>query len=216
MAEAVSLFVYGSFTEGMIHNAKIAQYVTDKRPASIQGHAYRLEVGYPVYVAERSVAEPPAEPSGAATATQVVQGELLRIEAPAVVFQILDEFHGVAPLTPEKSLFHKIETTATVADGATVPAWTYSMNPAKLPKNAMLITDGDWREDLRQRPPLLQFLTEKHRCYIKKLGKTTGREVIPYDLNLCRELMKLDLVVDKGRRLALTRLGKEVLRYLPE
>jgi hypothetical protein len=34
-------------------------------------------------------------------------------------------------------------------------------------------------------------------------------------MELYRELMKLELVVDKGRRLALSKLGQEVARYLP-
>lgn len=208
MSEVVSLFAYGSFTEGMIHNTKISQYVTRRVGATVPGYAYRLEVGYPVYVAEAL--------STNCGPKQAIRGELLQIHAPALAFQILDEFHGVSVLTPEKSLFHKIEKTVSLDDGEQLTAWTYSMNPSKLPKSAALIQNGDWRQDLQQRPPLLQYLTDKQCCYIKKLGKTTGREVIPYDLNLCRELMKLDLVVDKGRRLALTRLGKEVLRYLPE
>ena len=40
-------------------------------------------------------------------------------------------------------------------------------------------------------------------------------DIIPIDdLTLYRELMKLELIVDKGRRLALSSLGKEVYNHL--
>ncbi len=57
-------------------------------------------------------------------------------------------------------------------------------------------------------------LTEKQRLYIQKLGTTTGRKIVPIDLTLYRELMKLNLIEDKGRRVALTKLGTEVFRQL--
>lgn len=59
-------------------------------------------------------------------------------------------------------------------------------------------------------------LTEKQASYIKRLNHTSGREIIPIDLNLYRELMKLELIVDKGRRLALSKLGKEVAKSLAD
>lgn len=61
---------------------------------------------------------------------------------------------------------------------------------------------------------LSEQLTEKQRSYVVKLGKCSGRDIVPIDLNLYRELLKLELVVDKGRRLALTPLGQNVFKSL--
>lgn len=57
-------------------------------------------------------------------------------------------------------------------------------------------------------------LTEKQKDYILRLGRVSGREIIPIDLPLYRELMNLEIIVDKGRRLALSKLGHEIYRYL--
>lgn len=57
-------------------------------------------------------------------------------------------------------------------------------------------------------------LTEKQRQYIVKLGNSSGRDILPINLDLYRELIKLELVKDKGRRLALTTLGQDVFRSL--
>jgi hypothetical protein len=63
-------------------------------------------------------------------------------------------------------------------------------------------------------------LTAKQKAYIQRLGLSTGRskgrEIVPIDLGLYRELMHLEIVVDKGRRLALTELGQELCRMLSE
>ena len=61
---------------------------------------------------------------------------------------------------------------------------------------------------------IINKLTAKHVNYIKKLGTSSGRDVIPIDLDLYRELLKMELIIDKGRRLALSKLGQEVFRYL--
>jgi len=61
---------------------------------------------------------------------------------------------------------------------------------------------------------ILDVLTEKQIAYIKKLGQTKGRNSVPIDLNLYRDLVKLQLVVDKGRRLALSKLGSEIFETL--
>ena len=208
MQEAQYLFVYGSFTTGMIHNSAIEKYVVERELAETTAYASRMPVGYPTLTLEAPKYAKSAEP------TPVV-GELLRLEAPDVVWRVLDEFHGVSALVPEKSLHFKKEVTVRVGDRE-IQAAAYMMNPAKLPKGSELIQSGDWKADMRERPAITAYLTEQHIAYMRKLGKTSGRQVIPYDLNLSRELMKMELIVDKGRRLALTKLGKEALRYLPE
>lgn len=199
MAEKSSLFVYGSFSEGMVHYQKIQEYITKTMPATIQGSVFRLQVGYPVYVQQ---------------GTTQIPGQIVEMEAPEILFKILDEFHGFSPINPEKCLYWKTDVKATIGDGSLVDAITYALNPVKLPKSARLIENGDWKQDLNQRPALTDQLTERQVRYVVKLGKSTGRDIVPIDLDLYRELMKLDLIVDKGRRLALTSFGKEVFRYL--
>jgi hypothetical protein len=74
--------------------------------------------------------------------------------------------------------------------------------------------DGDWKSLLLNQANLLDKLTERQKTYIQRLGASLGREIVPIDLPLYRELMNLELIVDKGRRLALSKLGQEVYRYL--
>jgi gamma-glutamylcyclotransferase (GGCT)/AIG2-like uncharacterized protein YtfP len=186
----------------MVHFEKLAQYVVESCPATIMGQVYRLAVGYPVVVRQEDKPQ-----------TQI-PGQLLTIRAPDLVFKILDEFQGFSPLVPEKSLFFK-ETIVAQTESGPVEATIYVMNPGKLPKSAKLIEDGNWMADIQSSSPITHSLTERQSSYVKRLSQVTGREILPIDMELYRELMKLELVVDKGRRLALSKLGQEVARYLP-
>jgi hypothetical protein len=67
---------------------------------------------------------------------------------------------------------------------------------------------------MREEPVFTEKLSEKQKSYVQRLGAISGREIVPIDLGLYRELMNLELIVDKGRRLALSKLGQEVYRYL--
>lgn len=202
-----TIFVYGSFTHGFIHNAKIEQYVSERQPASVMGHAYFLDVGYPAVLAP--MAKPELKPAA-------IHGELLLVKAPELVHKILDDFHGVHNAQPEKGLHFKHVIQAAVAGGGVASASAYFLNPAKLPRNAQYIGDGDWRQAFDSADRVQDQLTPEQIHYMRKLASIKGRQSHPYDLKTARELMKLEIVVDKGRRLALTRLGKDVLRYLPD
>ena len=201
MATRESLFIYGSFCSGMVHFEKISQYIVSQRSAVTTGSMYRLPVGYPVFLKEGN---------------NQVWGQWVEIEAPDVLFRLLDEFHGYSLMAPEKSLFLKTEIEIQCLETFEKHmVQTYCLSPAKLPRNAMPIENGDWRQSLKESPALPDSLTERQVCYIRKLGASSGRDIVPIDLQLYRELMKLDLIVDKGRRLALTKLGKDVYRFLP-
>lgn len=197
MSNTVSIFVYGSFCEGMVHYDRVAKYVKSCNPARARGTAYRLPVGYPVFLDEGQ---------------DEVDGQVLELEAPSVLFTLLDEFHGVMPTHPAKSLFKK-EIEAEV-EGTVKRVFTYVVNPAKLPRNCKPIDNGDWRSELDKDPAVTTTLTDRQAEYVRRLGSSTGREIVPINLELYRELMKLDLIVDKGRRLALSKLGREVFRYM--
>jgi len=195
----VQFFFYGSWTEGFIHYDRLRHFIRQQRPAEIRGTVYRLAVGFPVVLA---------------TGQDRVPGTLMSLQASDLLLQLLDQFHGINQFQPELSLYQRAETGIQVGGEATT-AWTYFLNPQKLPKSARLIEDGNWPESLRVDEPVVAKLTARQREYIAKLGAITGREIVPIqDLSLYRELMKLELIVDKGRRLALSKLGHEVCQYL--
>lgn len=196
MAERV--FACGALAKGMVHFRRVGDYVKNIQPATVQGQMYKLEVGYPVFYH---------------IGNDQIHGELLDIDASDLFFRVLDEFYGFAPRTPEKSLFLKVPVEANTGS-ETVTAIAYSINPAKLPKTASIIEGGDWRSVLSAQTPMVDGLSDRQKTYVRRLGSSSGRDIVPINLELYRELMNLGLIVDKGRRLALTRLGQEVYRFL--
>lgn len=192
-------FVYGSLCEGMVHFSKIQNFIESSIPAQIRATAYRLKVGFPALIN-----------SGA----DLISGHLVELKSSELLVGLLDEFFGFNQMDPSKSLYHRQETLVTIEGGGIEKAWVYFLNPLKLPLNAEPIHGGDWAKSMEEQPALTQKLTDKQKCYISKLGNSSGREIVPIDLQLYRELMNLELIVDKGRRLALSKLGHEVYRHL--
>lgn len=191
------LFVYGSLSEGMIHHKIIKDAVLSCRPAKIKGTMYRLEVGYPVYLLEGE---------------QIIDGYLVELRNSDVLWAILDEFHGVNYKQPNRSLYERVSRKVW-CDGEVTINTVYALRSKKLPKNATLIQGGNWEQDFRDQPSLTERFKQEELEYIYKLGNTTGREVIPYT-PLTRDMEKMGIVVDKGRRPALTAYGKEIYKYL--
>ncbi len=202
------LFVYGSLCNGMVHFSKIQQYVASIENAAIRGKAYMLKTGYPVVIVSENTSE-----NG-----DVIPGQILEIRGSELLGHLLDEFHGCSLLHPEKGLHFRKQIFAYPEDiSSGVPSVecdVYSLNPSKLPKNAFYLAGGNWQSHFAMDKTLPEQLSERQRQYIHKLGSTSGRDIVPIDLPLYRELMNLGLIVDKGRRLALSSLGKEVYRYL--
>ncbi len=194
------VFVYGSMTEGMVHFNKIQGSILSAQWASTIGAAYRLKVGYPVLLKGDG---------------DQIPGQLVQLRNPDLMVGLLDEFYGYSNFEPQKSLHIREKTTAYLEGGETIECWTYFLNPKKLPAGAVRIDAAAWKSTLMA-PKFLDNLTERQVNYIRKLGAITGREVVPIDLPLYRELMNLELIVDKGRRLALSKFGQEVYRYLGE
>lgn len=193
-------FVCGSLCEGMIHFSKIEKFVQSSVFARIKATAYRLKVGFPVLAREGE---------------DLVSGQLVELNASELLIALLDELHGFNRLDPRKSLCSREEVDVHVDTlSESVKAWVYFVNPLKLPVTAKVITGGDWMKSIEEQPVFTAQLTDKQVTYIQRLGKATGREIIPIDLPLYRELMNLELIVDKGRRLALSKLGQEVYRHL--
>ncbi len=196
------LFVFGCFSEGMFHFKKIEPYVASMRQASVRGALHRLPSGIPVLTDE---------------GTEVIGGAIVELRPGSeILLALLDEFHGVHRADPDAGLFFRRTVSAAVEGGEeTVETDCYFMNPKRLPRGAKAVHGGDWKSILSGQAPLYTRLSERQRAYIQKLGASSGREIIPIDLGLYRELMHLEIVIDKGRRLALTPLGQEVYRFMP-
>lgn len=194
-------FVYGSMTEGLVHWSKISSFVENKAPARVKASVWCLKVGYPVLIAEGADSVP---------------GLLVDVKSSDLLVGLLDEFHGFNRLDPERSLYLRQQIEAIPeGGGSAISAWVYFLNPRKLPASAQAVPGGDWRAFMAQRPSLVDQLTERQRTYLSRLASATGREIVPInDMSLYRELMNLELIVDKGRRLALSKFGQEVARFL--
>jgi gamma-glutamylcyclotransferase (GGCT)/AIG2-like uncharacterized protein YtfP len=198
------VFVYGSLSEGMVHFDKIATAVESSTKSFLVGAAYQLKVGYPVLLKETVQGM-----------TQKISGYLVELKSHDLMIPLLDGFYGFSSLDPSKSLHFRETVQVTLENGEIVECFAYFLNPKKLPVSAHLIQDGDWEARI-QGPKFTDQLTDRQKTYIRRLGAATGREVVPIDLPLYRELMNLELIVDKGRRLALSKFGQEVSRYLGE
>lgn len=193
-------FMIGSWTEGMVHFQKLAPYILSFEKAFINSTVYRLPVGFPVLVNQER---------------HEVAGQLIEVQADSTLMALMDTLHGVHLTDPAKGLHLKSEAIVTKPSGELEAAQVYFFNPKKLTSKAVLIEDAGWENSIEQQPPLPMVLTEKQKSYVLKLGAIRGRDILPInDLTLYRELMKLELIVDKGRRLALSHLGKDVYSHL--
>lgn len=200
MAVVENLFIYGPWCKGGVQHRLIEPYVESLEEGYILGRCLRLDIGYPVFVNEGG---------------DPIPGQIVTLRGPDLLWRLLEEFHGVHPTQPEMSLFQRVTREAHMLySGETRQAEVFAVNPAKINPAWSQVPKGEWRDVLRESPALPEVMTERQKSYVKRLGRSTGREIIPIDLDLYRELMKLQLIVDKGRRLALSPLGREVLRYL--
>ncbi len=197
--ERKKFFVYGSLVQGMVHHEKFFKNSTFIGNGLVKGSIYRLQVGYHVL---------------AESADGYVPGEIYEVDASPVLLAIMDEFHGYSPLNLDKSLYLRKEVEVLVSGIGPVLVWIYVLNPLKLPKASQKIETGNWKDDFVSNPPLTLRLSEKEKEYVRKLGQSVGRDIVPIQLDIYRQLMNLGLIVDKGRRLALSKLGQEVLRFL--
>lgn len=197
---SIRLFVIGSWTEGMFHFGKLLPYIISYENAEIDATVFKLPIGFPVLTQQKSYP---------------VQGQLIELKYDETLLALIDTLYGVNPSDSTKGLHIRTQEVVRKQSGISELAEVYFFNPKKLTSKAVLIQDGNWKTWLDQNPPLPMTLTEKQKLYVMKLGAAKGRDIVPInDLTLYRELMKLELIVDKGRRLALSSLGKEVYNHL--
>ena len=197
VSKGTRFFVCGAMTQGLPHFQKIEPQVLRIQPAQIQAAAYRLKVGFPVLIEG---------------GTDMVKGEFITLNGDNAL-ELMDQLNGFLPENLEKSLAWRKVAIIQTESGFT-DAWVYFINPKYLPKDATMIDRGDWRSSLFRDPALTDSLSDRQKQYIRKLGQIQGRESVDIDMELYRQLMKLEIIVDKGRRLALSKLGHEVYRFL--
>ena len=193
-------FMIGSWTEGMLHFQKLMPFIVSYETATIQATVYRLPIGFPVLTESK---------------TQTISGQFIELTVDPTLLALMDTVQGVKASEPNKGLHYRAKAVVTKASGQIDEAEVYYYNPKKLTSQAKLIADGQWKKSIEENRPLPLQLSERQKTYVLKLGAVKGRDIIPInDLTLYRELMKLELIVDKGRRLALSSLGKEVYNHL--
>ncbi len=193
------LFVYGSFCEGFVHHQKLQNSVVSSEKASILGTTYITRVGYPV-VCEGG--------------EDSIPGELLELYVSSPLREWMNRFFEAEGTSDKPGKFIRKFTQVSCASGKTEMAQAYFLNPLQLNKTLKRAVSLNWVEEMRVNPPLPQQLTLEQRSYLTRLSRVSGREIIPIDLKLYRELINLEMIVDKGRRLALSKLGHEVVRFL--
>jgi gamma-glutamylcyclotransferase (GGCT)/AIG2-like uncharacterized protein YtfP len=76
-----------------------------------------------------------------------VWGEVYRMRNPDVVLRELDEIEGYRASEPDASLYTRVETPVTLADGRVADAWVYFYN-APLGR-AERISSGDYLQHLK-------------------------------------------------------------------
>ncbi len=208
----IRFFMIGSWSEGMFHFKKLESFITSIENAKIQGSLGVVQAGFPVLLHSNSLNDEANSFNG------LIEGQLIELKFDQTLLSLIDTFHGVKVADPSKGLFLRTEQVVIKQSGIHETAFTYVLNPKKmLSEKIKLIKTVDWKSYLKAEPPLHLKLTEQQKIYVNKLGRIKGREIVPInDLKLYRELMGLELIVDKGRRLALSKLGKEVFSYLNE
>lgn len=192
-------FVCGSFCEGMVNFSMVEPFVHQVRSGKVKGRVVRVPVGFPAMLEGGD---------------QWVDGQLITLKPSSVLLALLDEFHGFSPLQTEKNLHFKKNADVVLKSGEEVRAFRYVLNPKKMNSKFLPIEGNDWQQDLQQNQPIPNLLTPTQINYIKKLRDSKGRDIVPIQLDVYRQLMGLELIVDKGRRLALSKLGKETCKFL--
>lgn len=195
-----NFFCYGPFAKGQTHYKKIVNLIQSEKRSFAKGHMYQLRCGMPAFIA--------SEEGG------LVDGTMLELKVTNSFWSIMDELLGYDPYKPDKNLYQRTQFPIKVGDFSTQLAWSYTLNPKKITKGLKLIAENDWQAYFRKNHTVLDILEERHKEYISRLAKSKSREIVPIKMDLYRELINMELIVDKGRRLALTPMGKETALFL--
>lgn len=195
-----SFFLYGAYDENQKCHARYKEFIVKKEKAYVKGSLHVLNCGLGLLSTEGS---------------SVIPGHLVDIECPESYLAVLDMLSGYDASAPKKSFVHRVTVQASVVEAQAVETQTYCLNPDKKIAGLRKLDCGELETYFSaSKENIIDKLTERQKTYIQKLAQAKGREIVPVDMALYRELMSLELIVDKGRRLALTRLGSEVSLFL--
>jgi gamma-glutamylcyclotransferase (GGCT)/AIG2-like uncharacterized protein YtfP len=131
---ATYLFVYGTLMTrargplGASQRARLHREATSLGPATIAGRLVALDT-YPGLVE-------PTAPS------DVVHGELFRLDRPVEVLSRLDSYEGVSPAPTPQDEYRRVLTTARLTTAEEIRTWVYRYCGAT--SGLPVITDGRW------------------------------------------------------------------------
>jgi hypothetical protein len=192
-----NFFLYGAYGEGQSCYGRFKNFIKSTKPAFVKASIYQLKCGMPLLVNQGET---------------LVSGQAVELDFAESQWPIIDALNGFYALAPEKSFILREIVVATGLEGEPISLQTYCLNPLK--KNQTLGEVTSTELEKMSETSLIQHLTERQKTYIYKLSRAKGREIVPIDMALYRELISLELIVDKGRRLALTNLGQEISHFL--
>ncbi len=194
-----NFFIYGVYDEGGACFGRFKNFIRQSQPAMVKGSLYQLQSGFSLVLNQGE---------------GFVRGTLVELDIAENHWPLFDALNGCGfekMIGKGFVVKDKVRLNGDEMSGLHVDA--YCLNPEKI-----LMTSGEIQpENLsknKEAPALVATLTERQKNYIQKLSRTKGREVIPIDLAIARELISKELIIDKGRRLALTNLGSEVSCFL--
>lgn len=198
MSEIIKVFLFGAWAPDQARfRTFIGPRVNQIQEGYVLGRCVRGPVGYPLLTEGGS---------------DRILGWCVEILEGGNLVPLMDAFFGLGGSA--KSPFRRVNFEAfSLSGGSLGHHLTYS-TAAEAVRGMPPILNGDWNGDMAHNEPLPETMSLRQKEYIRKLGRSTGRDIVPIDLELYRELMKLGLIIDKGRRLALTPLGREVFRHL--
>lgn len=195
-----SFFLYGVYDEQQKCHSRFKEFIIRKEKAYVKGSLHVLSCGLGLLSTDGH---------------SVVPGHLVEIECPESYLAILDVLSGYDPLAPKKSFVHRQSLLVSVVEAQPIETQAYCINPEKKINGIRKLEGADLHSYFsKPSDSLIDKLTDRQKTYIQKLAQAKGREIVPVDMALYRELMSLELIVDKGRRLALTRLGTEISLFL--
>jgi gamma-glutamylcyclotransferase (GGCT)/AIG2-like uncharacterized protein YtfP len=73
----------------------------------------------------------------------IVHGEVLSLDEPAMVFPFLDPYEGIDPARPDDGMYRRVVRTVTLHDGSARDAWVYLYQ--RDVSRRRRIADGRWR-----------------------------------------------------------------------
>ncbi len=195
-----NFFLYGVYSEGQACHGRFKNFIKQSEPAQVKASVFKLQSGLSLLLNEGS---------------HCILGSAVELEMTESHWPLFDCLNGYNQSLAGKNFIVKENVSAQLPDGGQVLVATYCLNPEKKHQTLGEVNEAELQNfSTRQSQTLVEKLTDRQRTYIHKLSRARGREIIPVDMALYRELMSLELIVDKGRRLALTNLGVEISHFL--